>query len=95
MNDLGNPRQTGFYAGALDNAQKNGTPLHAVAFRRSSTSLIEIVRLACPGEAGPVMSKLVMDGVATNDMWPIIMFVGQVGKVTVEALMPVVKEPDK
>ena len=94
MNDLGNPRRTGFYAGAFESAQRNKLPIYAVAFRRSETSTVEIFKLDRREELAEVISALVRDGVALRDMWPVTMMIGTINNVLVEASLAEPPSPD-
>lgn len=82
--DFGPPRRTGFYAGVFEIAQRDGTPIHAVAFRRSTSSTVEIYKLDSPDEAPGVVAALIRDGVAFRDIWPIAIGVGSIDDLTVK-----------
>lgn len=88
MNEMGNPRRTGFYADVFDTAQRTGTPIYAVVFRRATTSTLEIFKLDKREEVDSVMAMLLREGVAFRDMWPVTLAVGSIERVHVEARLP-------
>jgi len=88
MKDLGEPRRTGFYGGAFERAQRTGEPMLAIAFRRSSTSTVEIFKLDKPEDADAIMVTLLREGGALENIWPVTMRVGKIEDVKVRATFP-------
>jgi hypothetical protein len=82
--DFGPARRTGFNAGVFEIAQRDGTLIHAVAFRRGATSTVEIFKLNNADEAPGVVAALIRDGVAFRDIWPIAIGVGRIDDLTVK-----------
>jgi hypothetical protein len=89
--DFGPPRRTGFYAGVFEIAQRDGTPIRAVAFRRGATSTVEIYKLDNSDEASGVVAALIRDGVAFCDIWPIAIGVGRIDDLTVKVSTGIVE----
>lgn len=86
--DFGAPRRTGLYAGAFERAQEKGTPILAVAFRRTDRSTVEVFKVENADEARSVFEMLLRDGVEVKNMWPISIAVGPTPVPRLEVKMP-------
>ena len=91
VNDLGEPRVSGFYIGVFESAARDGNTIRAVAWRRSAHALVSIRRVDTLVETQAVIEALLHDGVALNDIYPLTISVGRVDRIDVGVLFPDVK----